>query len=80
MVIFKELEKEARQELIALYEDYIEDKTNPDLEKRALWCEQKCGAVPVLSKEVAFAGSKSTDIAFKELSLDKAKEILESLK
>ncbi len=79
MGIFQEIEKEARKELRKLYEDYIADKNNPDLEERALWCEQKYGAVPVLSREVAYAGSQSTEIAFKELDIKEAKKILKTL-
>jgi len=78
--MFQKIEEEARKDLIKLYEDYINDKNNPNLEKRALWCEQKYGAVQVLSKEGAYAGSKSTDIALKELDLKEAKEILKTLK
>ncbi len=78
--MFQKIEEEARKDLIKLYEDYIDDKNNPDLEERALWCEQKYGGVQVLSKEVSHAGSKSTDIALKELDLNEAKEILKTLK
>ncbi|MDD3263955.1 MAG: hypothetical protein PHT94_03595 [Candidatus Nanoarchaeia archaeon] len=78
--MFKQIEEQARKELIKLYEDYINDKNTLNLEKRALWCEQKYGAVQILSTEVAHAGSKSTDIALKELDINEAKRILKTLK
>lgn len=78
--MFQKVEEEARKDLIKLYEDYIKDKNNPELEEKALWCEQKYGGQEVLSKEVSHAGWKASDIALKELDLNEAKEILKTLK
>lgn len=77
--MFKDLEKKARKELIKLYQDYIKNPNNPELEKRGMDCEQKYGAVKVLSKEIAYAGWKASELALKELPIKEAKEILKSL-
>ncbi|MCA9478032.1 MAG: hypothetical protein KC535_02700 [Nanoarchaeota archaeon] len=77
--MFEELEKEARDELKRLYSDYITDKTDSTLEKRGLLCEQKYAGVATLSKEVTHAGWKASDLALKELDVEEAKKILETL-
>jgi hypothetical protein len=80
MVIFDSLEAEAKQELIRLYEDFIKNSADPSLEKRALACDQKYGAVPILSKQVASAGSEAASMAIGEMTVEEAKEILADLK
>ena len=47
MVMFDQMEKEGRKELIKLYEDYIANPDDVSLEARALDCEHKYSAVQV---------------------------------
>lgn len=79
MVMFDDLEKEARLELKKLYQDFIDNPEDETLEDRAFNCDQTYGGVPVLSKEVSYAGSMATHIATKDLLVDDAKKILKTL-
>ena len=80
MVMFNQMERESREELIRLYEAYIENPKDNKLEDWALDCEHKYCGVPVLSKIVSNAGFKATFIALKELPIKEAEEILRRLK
>ncbi len=75
--MFEQIERGARIELMALYEDFI-SKDDESMENRAL-NHNFFGDGDVLSKEVKEAISGATTMGIGELKVSTAKEILEKL-
>lgn len=80
MGMFGGIEKQARIELIQLYEEFIKNPKDESIKERALDLAQEYGARPVLSEEVSNAGWEATNMGIGRLSVEKAKKILKELK
>lgn len=80
MGMFEGTEKQARIDLIQLYEDFIKNPEDESMKDRASDFYWKYGGVVVLSELVSNAGSKAMDMHLGEFSVEEAKKILKELK
>ncbi len=80
MGIFGWLEREGVEELIKLYEDFIENPEDPELGDRGLKYDRRYGIPSLLSKEVSRAAGKAGFIFLGEVSVEEAEYLLDSLK
>ncbi len=80
MSSFSRLEKKGVEELIKLYEDFIENPEDPELGDRGLDCDTSYGIPSLLSKDVSHAAGKAGFIFLGKVSVEEAKDLLDSLK